>query len=59
MSEITDDRVTNSQKRQAYRDKQEEKRKNLKHVRIDADSIKDSEVELPKVSVIHSLLEYN
>ena len=52
MSEITDDRVTNSQKRQAYRDKQEEKRKNLKHVRIDADSIKDSEVELPKVSDI-------
>lgn len=53
MSEVHDERVSNSAKRQAYRDKQEEKRKNLKHVRIDAESINESEVELPRVSKEH------
>lgn len=54
MSEVKDERVSNSVKRQAYRDKQEEKRKTLKHVRIEADSIKESDVELPRVSRIQS-----
>jgi len=55
VQEVKDDKsITNSQKRQAYREKQEEKRKTLKHVRIDAESV-DSEVELPKVSIISCL----
>lgn len=47
-SELQKQQSESYAKRQAYREKQETKRKNLKHVRIDEDTVKDVEAELPR-----------